>query len=159
MAKGKKLVIVSNRLPVNVKRVKGKLEFHQSTGGLATGMSSVSKNADSVWIGWPGISSDEISSKEKTQIINELKKYKCYPVFLTQKMIDEFYSGYCNATIWPLFHYFTSHTQYDNKYWESYRDVNKVYLNALKSFLGSDVKVWVHDYHLMLLPRMIRALR
>lgn len=151
-----KLIIISTRLPVSVSKVAGKLIFKQSTGGLATGVSSVSKSRESVWVGWPGISSDELNAKDKVEIIRELKKYKCHPVFLRETDVENYYSGYCNATIWPLFHYFTKMVSYEPAYWESYKRVNDLFNKEVKQFISEDARIWVHDYQLMLLPQLIR---
>lgn len=151
-----KLVIISTRLPVCVSKQDGILAFHQSPGGLATGVSSVSKDHDSVWIGWPGISSDLLTNKDKKDIIDELKKHDCHPVFLNDDEIENFYSGYCNATLWPLFHYFTDMAKHESKYWESYKHVNGLFSEETKKFITKDSNVWVHDYQLMLLPKLLR---
>src|SRR5271170_3083581 len=98
------LTLVSNRLPISVKKVGRKLEFQPSVGGLATGLSSYTTDKHSKWIGWPGIPSEELTEDNKRQIQRELKKHHCYPVFLTKKQVDEFYNGYSNSTLWPLFH-------------------------------------------------------
>src|SRR4051812_45753208 len=98
------LIIVSNRLPMSVKRVDGKLEFGQSLGGLATGLSSYTGKHGTKWIGWPGIASDALTASERAKITRELRKHHCYPVFLTQSQIDDYYNGYSNSVVWPLFH-------------------------------------------------------
>ena len=151
-----KLLIVSTRLPVSVTKQDGVLQFHPSTGGLATGVSKVSETRDSIWVGWPGISSEELSNKEKSQITQELKKYKCHPVFLTTQEVDYFYSGYCNATIWPLFHYFSNMAEFKTEYWNSYVQVNALFFKEVNKFIKDSSVVWVHDYQLMLLPKLIR---
>ncbi|MDX9872632.1 MAG: trehalose-6-phosphate synthase, partial [Clostridia bacterium] len=108
-----KIIFISNRLPVMVKKNKGNLEYHKSIGGLATGLKSYHQQADSLWVGWSGTVDKEISKEEKKTIQKELQKnYQCLPVFLTRKEIDRYYNGFCNNTIWPLFHYFTSKTEY-----------------------------------------------
>lgn len=151
-----KLIILSTRLPISVSKVNGVLTYSSSSGGLATGVSSVSKSRDSVWIGWPGIASDELTSADKKEIIIELKKHKCHPVFLTESEVDNFYSGYCNATIWPLFHYFSAMTQYSKDYWHAYKRANELFSKEVRQFMGDNTQVWVHDYQLMLLPEMIK---
>src|ERR1700737_1243973 len=98
------LIIVSNRLPISVKKVNGKLEFFPSIGGLATGLASYTKNKKNKWIGWPGIASDELTEKERQQIAEELHKHNCYPVFLSKKLLNDYYNGYSNSILWPLFH-------------------------------------------------------
>lgn len=157
MAKNSKLIIISTRLPVTVTKKDGELRFKASDGGLATGMSSVSKSRDSVWVGWPGIASDELTQKDKNTIVKELKKHACHPVFLTQEQVDEYYSGYCNATLWPLFHYFTAKARYSMTYWKHYRNVNSLFARETRRFVESGSQVWVHDYQLMLLPALLRS--
>lgn len=158
MAKSK-LIIISMRLPVSVSKEDGKLSYKPSTGGLATGVSTVSKSRDSVWIGWPGISSDELTEKDKIEIKRELKKHDCHPVFLDDAEEENFYSGYCNATLWPLFHYFTYMTRYDKQYWECYKRVNELFYKEVRQFVSDDAQIWIHDYQLMLLPKLIRDKR
>ena len=152
-----KLVIVSNRLPVSVVRRDGKLEFEASSGGLATAMSSLDQ-ADKIWVGWPGIASDDLSDDEKQMIIDELAKQSCYPVFLTAKQIELFYEGYSNDTLWPLFHYFQSLTRHRNDYWDSYVQVNEEFAAVTAMIASDDSTVWIHDYHLMVLPGVLREL-
>lgn len=149
-----KFVIVSNRLPVSVSRHNGKLVFRASSGGLATAMSSV--GGEKLWIGWPGIPSDDLTATEKAAITRTLKKDGYYPVFLTQEQIDKFYDGYSNDTLWPLFHYFQSYAKYDSTYWDAYKQVNAIYKKAVMKMADESASVWVHDYHLMLLPQLLR---
>lgn len=152
-----KLIIVANRLPVSVSKEKGKLKFSPSSGGLATAMSSiVSETQGSVWIGWPGISSDKLTAADKAQITKKLLSYGCRPVFLNDRQIKDFYGGYCNSTVWPLFHYFEYLTKYKNKYWLSYQKINDLYKKAVAREASQNDHIWVHDYHLMLLPAMLR---
>jgi len=81
---------------------------------------------------------------------------RAYPVFLTEKEMEKFYYGFCNRTIWPLFHYLPSYVAYDADYWESYKYVNRVYFQSLKEIVQPDDLVWIQDYHLMLLPKLLR---
>lgn len=152
-----KIVIISNRLPITVKKKKGNLAYHKSIGGLATGLKGYHEQADSIWVGWSGIADEEINEKEKKAIQQELQEnYQCLPVFLTNKEIDQYYNGFCNKTIWPLFHYFTSKTQYEIETWEAYQQVNEKFFKAVEPVIGDNDIIWVHDYQLMLLPEMIR---
>ncbi len=156
MAQQDTLIIVSTRLPVSVQKHNGELVFHQSNGGLATGVSFVSRSRNSVWVGWPGIPSDDLTKKDKIQITERLKQYKCHPIFLTQQQVDLYYGGYCNATIWPLFHYFTSKAEHNAEYWKSYCEVNALFEKEVSRFVTDASQIWVHDYQLMLLPELIR---
>ncbi|HTE58373.1 MAG TPA: bifunctional alpha,alpha-trehalose-phosphate synthase (UDP-forming)/trehalose-phosphatase [Verrucomicrobiae bacterium] len=152
-----KFIIVSNRLPVSVSKEDGKLVFTSSSGGLAKAMASLDSNAkDRIWIGWPGIASDDLTSQDKSAITRKLKSFGCYPIFLTKAQVDNFYAGYANDTIWPLFHYFQSLAQYDAAYWQAYKEVNDVFRRAIVRKAEPDSAIWIHDYHLMLLPQLIR---
>lgn len=153
----RKLIIISNRLPVNLIKKKDNIEYHKSIGGLATGLKSYHEQADSIWVGWPGIPDEEINLKEKMDIKTKLKEnYQCLPVFLNNEDITKYYHGFCNNTIWPLFHYFTSKTEYDFTTWEAYKKVNYKYFETLEAIIGEDDILWIHDYQLMLLPQMIK---
>ncbi len=157
---GQKLVVVSNRLPISVsKDEKGKLQFSSSSGGLATAMSSLDIDKESfLWIGWPGIASEELTTDDRKQIEATLEEHNFIPVYLNQKQVDNFYSGYANDTIWPLFHYFQSYANNNPKYWKAYQDVNEAYASAVITNIDVNSYVWVHDYHLMLLPQKLRIL-
>ena len=150
------LLIVSNRLPVSVIRRASSLQFHPSVGGLATGLASFCKSQQSSWIGWPGIATDRISQQEKQQISRELKQQNCHPVFLSAKEVRNHYYGFCNKTLWPLFHYFCLYTVYEDQYWQAYNHVNQAFCDAVVNIAGPDDCIWVHDYQLMLLPGLIR---
>lgn len=148
-------VIVSNRLPVSVARVDGKLTFSMSSGGLATAMSSL-EATDQIWVGWPGIAEDDLTSAEKAQITKELRKYNCYPVHLTSQNIADYYEGYANDTLWPLFHYFQAFGNFNDRYYAAYKTVNRQFLAAVRKCASPDATVWVQDYQLLLLPGLIR---
>jgi len=153
----RKFIIVSNRLPVSVSKQDGRLVYSPSSGGLATAMASLGETGSKrLWIGWPGIASDELSPADKVAITRKLQTYGCYPVFLTQEQVNKFYAGYANDTIWPLFHYFQSYAQYDNAYWLAYKEVNAVFKKAIVRHADPHASIWVHDYHLMLLPKLLR---
>ena len=138
-------VIVSNRLPVSVARVDGKLTFSMSSGGLATAMSSL-EATDQIWVGWPGIAEDDLTSAEKAQITKELRKYNCYPVHLTSQNIADYYEGYANDTLWPLFHYFQAFGNFNDRYYAAYKTVNRQFLAAVRKCASPDATVWVQDY-------------
>lgn len=150
-----KLVVVSNRLPVSVSKKNGTLHFESSSGGLATAMSTLDQ-ADRIWVGWPGIASDDLSTEDRREITLELKKYNCLPVYLTKKQIELFYEGYSNDTLWPLFHYFQSLTHQKEEYWKAYNDVNQLFAAAVKKVAIQTSSIWIHDYQLMILPRLLR---
>ena len=152
-----RIIIVSNRLPVNLKKKGGHFLFQPSVGGLVTGVSSLlEKNPDVLWVGWPGIASDKLTADQKADIRKQLGEMKYHPVFLSQRDIEGYYNGFSNNTIWPLFHYFTQHTFYEKRYWEAYLRVNTSFSETVSKILKPDDIVWVHDYHLLILPRLLR---
>lgn len=156
------LIIVSNRLPVSVKKTDGKLEFYPSVGGLATGLSSYANDSRNKWIGWPGIASDDLTEKEKHEITTHLRKSNCYPVFLTKKQLNDFYNGYSNSLLWPLFHdgHVEPETLKDeHRLWKSYDKVNALFAETVLALSKRGTTIWVHDYQLLRLPAMLRAER
>ncbi len=149
-----KIVIISNRLPVTIKEEDGKLAMSRSSGGLATGLSSLETKSPLHWVGWCGTHID--GEEQRQQVETELAKQNLHPVYLSEHQIEDFYEGYSNSTIWPLCHYFYSYIEYDDCYWHSYREVNTLFCQeAIKVIEPGDL-VWIHDYQLMLLPAMIR---
>jgi len=152
-------MIVSNRLPVSVKKVDGKLEYAPSVGGLSTALSSYVESGQARWIGWPGIAAEEITEEERAEITATLKKQHCYPVFLTQKQIDGFYSGYSNGALWPLFHHLPIGSGDTPANWRIYKEVNKLYADETIRLSKVSNDVWVHDYQLLLVPGMLRVAR
>jgi len=151
------LLLVSNRLPVKIERKKGELQFHSSVSGLATGLSSFYSSYNSRWIGWSGIPIENLDEKEKKYIEKVLKRdFSCRPIFLSQKQVKNYYNGFCNKTIWPILLYFIQYVVYDRLYWDSYEAVNKIFCDAVIKIAQPNDIIWIHDYHLMLLPKMIR---
>jgi len=151
-----RLLIVSNRLPVTVHKRGGDLHFQQSVGGLATGLGSTYVNRPSLWLGWPGVSSKSLSSGDKKRITEKFRDIQCQPVFLSEYEIEKYYTGFCNRAIWPLFHYFSHYAVYDPSSWKVYAKVNKKFCDAVCAVAEPDDVIWIHDYHLMLLPGLLR---
>jgi trehalose 6-phosphate synthase/phosphatase len=153
----KRLHIVSNRLPFSVDTEDGSFKLSPSVGGLATGMNSVYKDFDGKWIGWSGVASDEHSKKELDNIEGLLEKEGCVSVHLTGSEVEEFYEGFCNNTIWPLFHYFAQYVDFHPELWDAYVAVNKKFAEKTLEVVEDGDFVWVHDYQLMLVPQMIKS--
>ncbi|MDB5183995.1 MAG: hypothetical protein JWO07_676, partial [Candidatus Saccharibacteria bacterium] len=156
------VIIVSNRLPVSVKKEDGKIVFSPSVGGLATGLSSYVNNKNSLWIGWPGIASDELSEQDRSEIVDELADYNCSPVFLTQKQIDDYYNGYSNTVLWPLLHNMRPQDhpgERRDRWYKSYQTVNKLFAETVEVAAGKGARIWVHDYQLLLVPQMLVDLK
>ncbi len=151
-----RLLIVSNRLPINVSKIKDKIRFQPSIGGVATGLASFYKKYNGIWLGWPGISPKKINEQEKAFIKEELERNNCYPVFLSQHEIEYYYAGFSNKTIWPLFHYFTEYALYRKNFWEAYKKGNRTFAEVIFKYVKPGDKIWIHDYHFLLLPGILR---
>jgi trehalose 6-phosphate synthase/phosphatase len=157
-----RLVIVANRLPVTAVDVGGTLQLRRSAGGLVSGLDayldSLKRGSrEFTWIGWPGIDpADDLKPALAARLIEE---HGAQPVFVPESEMDKFYGGFCNKTVWPLFHYFPTYASFEDEYWEHYRAVNELYCEAVLRTVRPDDVVWIHDYHLMLLPRLLRARR
>lgn len=148
-------IIVSNRLPVKVKKSEdGKISFEPSEGGLATGLGSVYKQDGNIWIGWPGLYLED--EAEAQQVIQTLEQESMLPVFLTEAEIREYYEGFSNETLWPTFHYFSQYAQYEPTHWEAYVQVNQKFCDQVVASARPGDTIWVHDYQLLLLPLLVR---
>jgi len=156
-----RLIVVSNRLPFQLVKRNGKIELNQSDGGLVSALKSYFEHESkrysfesTVWVG-----SAEFS--EKTWLKFNKKKlsnisFELDPIFLEKKTYDRYYNGFCNSTIWPLFHYFPSFVEFDDETFKSYEEANRIFADRLLAMLKPDDILWIHDYQLMLLPGMIR---
>ncbi|MGB5990266.1 MAG: bifunctional alpha,alpha-trehalose-phosphate synthase (UDP-forming)/trehalose-phosphatase [Marinifilaceae bacterium] len=152
-----KTIIVSNRLPFKLTIDNGDISVYPSEGGLATGMKSIhSEDKESLWIGWSGLADEDLSENNISSINKQMEKAKCASVSLTEKDVELFYGGFSNNTIWPLFHYFGEYTVIKQEYWKSYVEVNRKFAKVILKNLKSGDKIWVHDYHLLLLPQMLK---
>jgi len=153
----KRLIIASNRLPVMIKKQDDSFDLIPSTGGLATGLKSYHRENDSLWIGWPGL--DAESESEENEIERLLTKEHCKPVFLNHDLIENYYDGFSNTTLWPLFHYFTEYSEFNPEFWEAYKEVNQLFAEKIIANAKEGDTVWVHDYQLLLLPKILKEKR
>ncbi|RYG51664.1 MAG: bifunctional alpha,alpha-trehalose-phosphate synthase (UDP-forming)/trehalose-phosphatase, partial [Chitinophagaceae bacterium] len=159
MKKGK-LFILSNRLPVTVTKREGRLKILPSSGGLVSAMQGFLQNAGKAdtdfqsvnWVGVPGC------SKEIWDTIKDDYKedYKLIPVYIPSKIYDGYYNGMSNSVIWPLFHYFPSYAEYSETAFKLYLQANGLFMESLSPNLSEGDTVWIHDYQLMPLAKMIR---
>ncbi|MAG85896.1 MAG: bifunctional alpha,alpha-trehalose-phosphate synthase (UDP-forming)/trehalose-phosphatase [Flavobacteriaceae bacterium] len=151
-----KTIIISNRLPLQISLEDNNLEVAPSVGGLATGLKSFHKDGDSIWIGWSGLTEEEIPENLLDDVKEKARKEDCVAVNLSEEEIDGFYYGFSNRTIWPLFHYFMEYTEADKDHWETYKSVNRKYADEVLKHYEDGDHIWVHDYQLLLVPNMIR---
>ncbi|MGM0573177.1 MAG: bifunctional alpha,alpha-trehalose-phosphate synthase (UDP-forming)/trehalose-phosphatase, partial [Bacteroidota bacterium] len=157
-----RLLIVSNRLPVSVSKENGSFVTAKSAGGLVSGLSDFLQNlgkdtseiTDYLWLGWPGMSIDKPDEDNVRAKVKE--EFRAEPVFFSKELMDKVYLGFCNKTIWPLFHYFPNFARFNLEYWHEYQRMNEIFRDELLKTIQPDDIIWVHDYHLMLLPALLR---
>ncbi len=158
-----RLLIISNRLPVTVTLKNGRFRLKTSVGGLVSGLSAYLDSLKGIseiqprylWIGWPGITLEDTKSHQTLNVLL-FKKYNASAVYVNEEMMDKFYHGFCNKLIWPLFHYFPSFASYDPQSFEYYKAVNQIFAEHILNIIQPEDIVWIHDYHLMLLPGLLR---
>ena len=154
-----KNIIVSNRLPIRISKLENSFGFTTTSGGLATGMKSFHNQNNSLWVGWPGIGIDEIDNKSWEGLNISLKKGGYYAVNLNNSEIEDFYFGLPNKCLWPLFHYFIEYSVFSKAHWQAYVDINKKFATAVLENIAPGDTIWIHDYQLLLCPKMIKDVR
>jgi len=160
--KTNRLVIVSNRLPFQLTKIEDRIQLRESDGGLVSALKSYFENQkdgqmpfDSVvWVGSAEFD-ERVWANFKKNGLPDLP-YTVSPIFIEKKIYNRYYNGFCNATLWPLFHYFPSFVEFDSSTFDAYREVNERFAECiLENILPGDV-IWIHDYQLMLLPGLLR---
>lgn len=156
-----RLIIVSNRLPFSLERTADAPQLRQSSGGLVSAIKGYFERTagqaqqfdDKLWVGSVDFSPQDyelVKDKAGTQ------KLKVEPIFLEENLYNDYYNGFSNSVIWPLFHYFPSFVEYKKEYFDAYVKVNEAFAEKILSIAKDDDVVWVHDYQLMMVPQMLR---
>jgi len=144
------LIVVSNRLPVTIGKT-----IEKSSGGLVYAMEGLDYSDGFKWLGWAGGVVDDPSKRDRiTKELNDRFNYR--PIFLSKQEADDYYTGYSNSSLWPLLHYMTPYARYEEIWWETYQKINRLFAETVLDLAGADDIIWIHDYHLMLLPSMLR---
>ncbi len=152
------LVVVSNRLPVSLaKNGNGTWESKPSSGGLVTALMPILRKTGGRWIGWPG-TVDEAGIEDALVSAGEQTGCRFDQVCLTQAELEEYYYGFCNEIIWPLFHELRSLCNFNRAYWNTYCSVNSKFARITARKATDEDYIWVQDYHLLLMARYLRAL-
>ncbi|XP_061983705.1 alpha,alpha-trehalose-phosphate synthase [UDP-forming] 1 [Populus nigra] len=156
-----RLLVVANRLPVSaVRRGEDSWSLEISAGGLVTALLGV-KEFEAKWIGWAGVNvPDEVGQKALTEALAEKR---CIPVFLDEEIVHQYYNGYCNNILWPLFHYLglpqedrLATTRSFQSQFAAYKKANQMFADVVNQHYEEGDVVWCHDYHLMYLPKCLK---
>ncbi|KAI4291823.1 trehalose 6-phosphate synthase [Pancytospora philotis] len=151
-----KLIVASNRLPLVVTKKGDGFEYKKSAGGLVTGIESLSKHLDFLWIGSIG-GLDLTAQERKTIDKDSYEKFKCIPVFLSTELNDRYYDGFCNAILWPSLHSFPDDVCFTFDEYAAYKEANMRFAERILEHAEEGDIVWIHDYHLMLVPGILRS--
>ncbi len=149
-----RLLLVSNRLPVKITEADGRLKIEPTAGGLATGLRRPHEEMGGSWIGWLG--GPPLPTSLAADVEEQLAALNAVPIELSQAEIDEYYEQFSNQVLWPTFHYQLGRRSIDPGGWETYCRVNARFADAIASQYQPGDLIWVHDYHLMLVPSLVR---
>ncbi len=157
-----RLLVISNRLPFSIDRNGNDISIRQSSGGLVSAIKSyfeqspkeASQYTERIWIG-----SLNASEQDWNAIVHQ--EYFCTdfgiePIFIEKEVYDDYYNGFSNSTLWPLFHYFPSLVEHKKEYFEAYKSANALFAQKIIEVYEPGDVIWVHDYQLMLLPQLLR---
>jgi trehalose 6-phosphate synthase len=153
-----RLVAVSNRLPIVLNKVKDRWHITSGSGGLVTALAPVLRNRGGLWIGWPG-------TTEKTSLQSLLNNasaktgYKLIPVFISPEEAYDYYLGYANSIIWPLFHDLQSKCDFNPQYWYTYMEVNRRFARTIAENTSKTDYIWIHDYQLIHVGQLLREMK
>ncbi|UBM58373.1 bifunctional alpha,alpha-trehalose-phosphate synthase (UDP-forming)/trehalose-phosphatase [Marinilongibacter aquaticus] len=158
MSKGKRLLIVSNRLPYQLENTEGEFRFHMSSGGLVSALKSYMESSGGsysqmLWFGNADFNAKEWKAAAEQQ---PEKASGIKPIFIPKTLKEKHYSGFSNSTLWPHFHYFPTFTKYDHEDFKAYHKVNELFAKSIVAEYQEGDVIWVHDYQLLLLPQMLR---
>ncbi len=147
------IVVVANRMPVDrVVGADGEVTWRRSPGGLVSALEPVMRKNNGAWIGWPGDTGSELEPFEDEGLT-------LVPVTMSEQEFSEFYEGFSNATLWPLYHDVVAKPSFHREWWDSYVTVNQRFADAAARHASKGAIVWVQDYQLQLVPAMLRELR
>lgn len=152
MRKAKQIIVVSNRLPVVRSGGAGAARWQTTAGGLVTALVPILKEFGGRWIGWSGASGRSVRPFEHEGL-------HLHPVQIRASEFSGYYHGYCNRTLWPLFHDAIRAPEFDSTWWGPFVEVNRRFARAASRAARRGEIVWVHDYHLLLMPKLLREMR
>lgn len=153
------LTVASNRLPVRLEHTASGWRVRASSGGLAQAMSAVLGRRGGNWVGWPGEVSTAHDWRAPFEAFADTHGYDLEPVMLERDDVDGYYTGFANSVLWPLFHGFTGHCNFEAAFWQAYLEVNRKFALRLARSPRTGPQVWVHDYHLIHTGKMLRTIK
>ncbi|KAJ9650356.1 hypothetical protein H2198_010339 [Neophaeococcomyces mojaviensis] len=150
-----RVLVVANRLPMTIKpKDDGEFEYSISSGGLVAGMKGLAKVVDFKWFGWPGI---DIHRNDKDKVrLHLADNFNAVPIFLSKDLAEKHYNGFSNSILWPLLHRMPEKAGLETDWSKAYQEVNEIFADNILPHAEDSDMIWVHDYHLLLLPGILR---
>jgi|Deesub1362B_J571_1020462.scaffolds.fasta_scaffold00226_5 alpha,alpha-trehalose-phosphate synthase [UDP-forming]/trehalose-phosphatase len=154
----KPLVVVTNREPYIHKKTNSGIKYEAAAGGVATALDDVMKATGGVWVAWGSGSADKdvVDDNNSIWVPPDEPSYILKRVWLTPSQVENYYNGYSNRVLWPLCHIALERVYFKEKYWKAYREVNELFANSVIEISEDNPVVWIHDYHLCLVPAILR---
>ncbi|MGC4805716.1 alpha,alpha-trehalose-phosphate synthase (UDP-forming) [Micromonospora sp. DT233] len=147
------LVVVANRLPIDDSVAPdGACEWRRSPGGLVSALHPLLRHTPATWVGWAG-------GTGPAPALPDVDRVRMRSVALSAEDLRDHYEGFANATLWPLYHDAVEQPEYHRRWWEAYQRVNQRFAEATAEVADPGAVVWVQDYHLQLVPGLLRELR
>jgi trehalose 6-phosphate synthase len=154
------LILVTNREPYSHEKSGRKIIIKKSIGGVVSALDPLMQTSKGVWIAWGSGNKDFKVCNSNNKVLvpeNEPKnQYFLKRLHLSKDEVENYYKGYANRVLWPLFHFFIEKMHPNEKYWNAYYDVNKKFADAVLDEIKNDDRIWLHDYHLALVPSFIK---
>ncbi|MFP4392411.1 MAG: alpha,alpha-trehalose-phosphate synthase (UDP-forming) [Desulfohalobiaceae bacterium] len=154
----KRLVVVSNRLPIVLEKTDTAWKVKPGSGGLVTALAPVLARNGGLWVGWPGAAGQQAEVMQPMQEFSKEQGYGLHPVPLEKEDVQGYYYGFSNEVLWPLLHGIHSRCNFEPSYWEKYQKVNHIFAQNILEATTEEDYVWVHDYHLLCVAREIHRL-
>ncbi len=150
-------VVVANRLPVDLERLPdGTTAWKRSPGGLVTALEPLLRRRRGAWVGWPGVVDEDMGDDVEPIVQDDIT---LHPVRLSSEDVAEYYEGFSNAALWPLYHDVIVKPIYHREWWDRYVEVNRRFAEAASHVAARGGTVWVQDYQLQLVPKILRTQR
>lgn len=156
MTQDARLVVVSNRLPVVLHRGRDGWTVGPGAGGLVSALGPVLAHRGGLWIGWPGVAAEDAGELDRA-VAETTGDYGLATVPLGRGEVDDFYYGFCNGVIWPLFHDLLGHCDFNPRFWRAYLEVNRRFARVARAHARPDDFLWVHDYQLIHVAECLRS--
>ena len=155
----KRLILASNTLPVHIAWQDGLYLVERAEEQTISGLQDFYKDFHPKWVGLTDFENHDFNKKDAETLEKQLIPFSCVPVFPRPQDRNLYHHGFARNTLWPLFHYFTENVSYSEKTWKAYVKVNRLYAEKILEFIDEGDILWIHDYHLLLLPEMIRSIK